>query len=110
MLRVLYDISGIPSCPSNMVIYAGADVVAVTWQQPPNTPPVMSTTVTYCPTSSPNCGNSTDCATNPCIISGLGPGMMYSFSIIAQANSCGSVLGCTGDNSTTETACEYVYI
>ena len=46
------------------------DAITVTWQQLPNTPPVTSTTVTYCPTSSPNCGNSMNC-TSPCTISGL---------------------------------------
>ena len=40
-----------------MVVYTGACVFALTWNQPPDIPPVTSTTVTYCLTASPNCGD-----------------------------------------------------
>ena len=106
MILCMYNIPGVPSCHSVMVAYAGADVFALTWQQPPNTPPVTSTTVTYCPTSSPNCTNRTDC-TSPCVIGGLDPIIEYNFTVI-QSNNCGSATGCTGTNSTAETASEYV--
>ena len=62
--------------------------VSITCQPLTNTPPVTSTTVTYCPTSSPNCGNSMNC-TSPCITSGLDPGTEYQFTVIPNKN-CGS--------------------
>ena len=105
MILCMYNIPGVPSCHSVMVVYVGADVFALTWQQLPDTP-VTSTTVTYCPTSSPNCGNSTDC-TSPCVIGGLDPLIEYNFTVI-QSNSCGSAAGCTGTNSTAETPSEYM--
>ena len=80
------------------------DAITVTWQHPHNTPPVTSTTVTYCPTSSPNCGSSMTC-TSPCTISGLDPGTEYQFTVIPN-NNCGSPTGCTGNNATAQTACE----
>ena len=96
----------IPSCPSSVVAVGKGDnnAITVTWQQPPNTPPVTSTTVTYCPTSSPNCGNSINCA-SPCTISGLDPGTEYQFTVIPN-NNCGSPTGCTGNTATVEIACE----
>ena len=96
----------LPSCPSSVVAVGKGDndAITVTWQQPPNTPPVTSTTVTYCPTSSPNCGNSMNC-TSPCTISGLDPGTEYQFTVIPN-NNCGSPTGCTGNMATAETACE----
>ena len=102
----MYNIPGVPSCHLVMVVYVGADVFALTWQQPPYTPPVTSTTVTYCPTSSPNCTNSTEC-TSLCVISGLDPLIEYNFTVIQSIN-CGSAAGCNGTNSTAETASEYV--
>ena len=55
-----------------------SDVIDITWLQPNDTTPVSFTTVTYCPTSLQNCGNSTNC-TSPCTISGLDPGIEYQF-------------------------------
>ena len=99
---------GVPSCPSSVVAVAHDDnindAITVTWQQPPNTPPVTSTTVTYCPTSLPNCRNSMTC-TSPCTISGLDPGTEYQFTVIPN-NNCGSPTGCTGNNATAQTVCE----
>ena len=106
ILCALYNIPGAPLCPSTMVAHADADIVTVTWQQPPNSPQVLSTMVTYYPSSASNCTSSTDCATNPCIISELGPSTTYNF--ITQSNNCGFISGCTGKNSTAETACKYV--
>ena len=80
------------------------DAIIVTWQQLPNTPPVTSTTVTYCPTSSSNCGDSRNC-TSPCTVSGLDPGTEYQFTVILN-NNCGSTTGCTGNTVTAHTACE----
>ena len=93
-----------PSCPlSVMAVGKGDnDGITVTWQQPPNTLPFISTTVTYCPTLSPNCGNSVNC-TSPCIISGLDPDTDYQFTVIPNSN-CGR--GCTGNTATAQTACE----
>ena len=96
----------IPSCPSNLLVYAGADGVNVTWQQPSSNPPVTSTTVTYCPTSSPNCGSFITCTSSPCAISGLDSGTEYQFTVISN-NYCGSAIGCTENNATAETTCEY---
>ena len=98
---------GVPSCPSSVVAVAHENNITVTWQQLLNTSPVTSTTVTYCPTSSPNCGNSMTC-TSPCNISGLYPGTEYLLTVIPNSN-CGSPTGCTGNKATAETACECVY-
>ena len=98
----------IPSCPSNVVVFASADGVNVTWQQPPNSPLVTFASVTFCPTSSPNCGNSTNCTTNPCAIGGLDPGTEYQFTVL-PIHYCGSA-GCTEINATAETTCEYIYL
>ena len=78
-----------------------SNVVTVTWQQSPNTTLATSTTVTYCPTLSPNCGNSMTC-TSPCTISGLYPGTEYQFTVIPN-NNCGSPTGCTGNMATAQT-------
>ena len=87
------------------VVNDGNDAITITWQQPPNPPPVTSTTVNYCPTSSPNCGNSVNCTTSPCTISGLDPGTEYQFTVISH-NNCGSPTGCTGNIATAHIACE----
>ena len=55
--------------------------ISITWHQLPNTPPVTSTTVTFC-------GNSKTC-TSPCSISGLDPGTEYQFTVIPNSK-CGS--------------------
>ena len=96
----------LPSCPlSVMAVGKGDnDAITVTWQQPPNTPSVTFTTVTYCPTSSPNCGNIMTC-TSPCTISRLDPGTEYQFTVIPN-NNCGSPTGCTGDTAAAETVCK----
>ena len=106
---------GVPSCPSIVVAVAhdDNDAITVTWHQPPNTTLATFTTVTFCPTSSPSCGNSMNC-TSPCTISGLDPGTEYQFTVIPN-NNCGSPTGCTGNNATAQTACEcdihlYMYI
>ena len=96
---------GTPLCPSSVTVYAGADVVNVTWQQA-TLPQVTFTTVTYCPTLSPDCGNSMNCTTSPCTICGLDPGTEYQFTVIPN-NICGVPTGCTGHNTTAETACEF---
>ena len=98
---------GTPLCPTSVTVYAGADVVNVTWQQA-TLPQVTFTTVTYCPTSSPNCGNSVNC-TSPCTICGLDPGTEYQFTVIPN-NICGVPTGCTGHNATAETTCEFNWI
>ena len=93
---VLHFHLGPPSCSANVtsVRIDNFTSTTVTWQQPPNTPPVTFTTVTYCPTSSPNCGESMNC-TSPCTISGLDPCLNYSI-ILTVTNNCGSFTGCTG--------------
>ena len=94
-----------PSCPNGLKVENVDSIncfVLLTWQRRPNTPPVTSTTVTYCPTSSPNCGNSMNCTTSPCIISGLDPGTEYQFTVIPN-NNCGSPTGCTGNMATVRT-------
>ena len=92
---VVFSILATPSCPINTTSTRNTDFTAatVTWSQPPNSPPVPTTTVTYCPTSSPNCGNSTTC-TSPCTISGLNPCVNYSLTV-TPSNNCGSATGCT---------------
>ena len=94
---------GTPSCPNgfnltHFTIWNNDCDISLTWEQPPNTPPVTSTTVTYCPTSSPNCGDSINC-TSPCTVSGLDPGTEYQFTVIPN-NNCGSPTGCTENNVT----------
>ena len=85
---------GPPSCSANVTYVRIDDFTRtiVTWQQPPNTPPITSTTVTFCPNSSPNCGNSVTC-TSPCTISGLDPCADYTITI-TPTNNCGSATGC----------------
>ena len=87
-------LTGIPSCPTCEVAQLWRDdptTCTVTWAQP-STVPVTSTTVTYCPTSSPNCGIRVPC-TSPCSIGGLDPYMEYLFTVTSN-NSCGSSVGC----------------
>ena len=96
---------GIPSCPTDVNLDSSTlrnnDCdVSLTWQQPANTPPVTSTTVTYCPTSSLNCRNSVSLTcTSPCTISGLLNDTEYLFTVITN-NNCGSPTGCTGNSAT----------
>ena len=86
---------GPPSCSANVTSIRIENFTRTTvTRQQPNTPPVTSTTVTYCPTSSPNCGNSMTC-TSPCTISGLDPCVNYRITI-TPTNNCGSATGCTG--------------
>ena len=80
-----------------------SDVIDITWLQPNDTAPVTFTTVTYCPTSSQNCGNSTNC-TSPCTISGLDPGTEYQFTVIPN-NNCGSPTGCPENTTIATTTC-----
>jgi hypothetical protein len=56
MNTIVSPSQGIPSCPTITTSTRNKDFTAatVTWSQPPNSPPVTSTAVTYCPTSSPN--------------------------------------------------------
>ena len=91
-----FSILGPPSCSVNFTYFRIDHFTrsTVTWQQHPNTPPVTSTTVTYCPTSSPNCGNSVTC-TSQCTISGLDPCVDYNITL-TPTNNCGSATGCTG--------------
>ena len=102
----------VPSCSSDVqasnILASNLCSVSLTWQQPPNTPPVTSTTVTYCPTSSPNCGNSVTC-TSPCSISGLDNGTEYQFTVIPN-NNCGSPTGCTGNTATVTTLGKKLHI
>ena len=83
------------------------DAVRVSWEQPPNSPSVTYTTVTYC-TAAQSCENRT-CTSNPCIIEGLSPGIEYSFTVIPN-NNRGSAVGCTGNRATAEVTCEYNYM
>ena len=82
-----------------------SDVIDVTWLQSNDSHPITSTTVTYCPTSSPNCGNSINC-TSPCTIGGLDPGTEYQFTVIPN-NNCGSPTGCPENTTIATTTCTY---
>ena len=62
--------------------------VDITWEQQPATTPTTSVTVTYCPTSTPNCGTSTTCTIKPCTIYGLTPNTTYDIIVIPN-NNCG---------------------
>ena len=104
--RPCISVAGPPSCPTSFSANRDGDFTSATvTYQLATTPPVTSTTVTYCPTSAPNCGNSMTCTTSPCTISGLDPGAEYQFTVIPN-NNCGSPTGCTGNNATAQTACE----
>ena len=86
-----------PSCPTSFSANRDGDFTStVATYQLATPPPVTSTTITYCPTSSPNCGNSMNC-TSPCTISGLDPCVEYNLSAIPN-NNCGSPTGCTGNS------------
>ena len=93
----------IPSCPTSCTESRNEDftTVSVSCQQPPNTPPVTSTTVTYCSTSSPNCGDSMNCTTSTCNISGLNVCEDYQLTVVPN-NNCGSPTGCTGNSVMSE--------
>ena len=82
------------------------DTITVSWEQPPDSPPVTSTTVTFCPTSSPNCGKSVNC-TSPCTFRGLDPDTEYQFTVVPN-NNCASRTGCPGSSVTAQiTTCKY---
>ena len=88
LLCTMYNsLDTIPSCPSNVVVYASADGVNVTWQQPSNSPLVAFTSVTFYLTSSPNCGNSIN-YTSPCALSGLDSGTEYQFTVLPNNYKC----------------------
>jgi hypothetical protein len=69
--------------------------VNITWSQPTTFPPT-STAVTFCSTSSPDCGNSVTC-TSPCTIIGLNPCLNYSVTV-TPSNNCGSASSCPENN------------
>ena len=85
-----------PSCPTNFSANRDGDFTSATVTYELATPPpVTSTTVTYCPTSSPNCGNYMICpTTGTCTISGLDPCVEYNMSVTPN-NNCGAAAGCT---------------
>ena len=91
-------ISEPPSCSTSFSANRDGDFTSATLTyQLATPPPVTSTTVTYCSTSSPNYGNNTNCSsTGPCTISGLDPCVEYNLSAI-PTNNCGSPTGCTGN-------------
>ena len=60
--------------------------VEVTWEQLSNTT-LATFTVTYCPTSTPDCGTIAYC-TCPCGIDGLVSGAEYNFTV-TPFNNCG---------------------
>ena len=90
------SIPELPSCPTSFSANRDDTSATVTYQIA-TTRPVTSATVTYCPTSSPNCGISMNCTTSPCTISGLDPCVEYNLSAIPN-NNCGSPTGCTGNS------------
>ena len=94
-------------CPLGVVAVAhdDNDAITVSWEQPPNSPPATSTAITYCPTSSPNCGKSMNC-TSPCTFRGLDPDTEYQFTVIPN-NNCASHTGCPGSSVTAQTTCKY---
>ena len=99
----MYSLVEPPSCPKNVSVRnADLDIYVVTWQQS-NSQTVTFTTVIYCPKSSPNCGNSVNCTSTSCSISGLDPGTEYQFTIIPN-NECGTPPECDENkvNLTTE--------
>ena len=102
-LHIYLSILDTPSCPTSCTRSRNEDftTVSVSCQQPPNTPQVTSTTVTYCPTSSSNCGNSLNCTTSPCNISGLNTCEDYQLMVVPN-NNCGSPTGCTGNTVMSE--------
>ena len=89
----MFLISVTPLCPTNVNSEFDDECtsVGVTWEQL-NPPAVTSTTVAYCPTSSPNCGDSINC-TSPGIIHGLTSTEDHSFTVI-PSNNCGLTTGC----------------
>ena len=103
---------GVPSCPNGVqatnVYDSNFCSVSLTWEQPPNSTLVTSTTVTYCPTSSPNYGNSMTC-TSPCTITGLHNGTEYQFTVI-PINISGSPNGYTGNTANVTTLGEFVVL
>ena len=98
-IMLCITISGPPSCATSFSANRDGDFTSATLTyQLATPPPVTSATVTYCPTSSTNCGNSMNCpSTGPCTISGLDPCVEYNLSAIPN-NNCGSPTGCTGNS------------
>ena len=98
---------GVPSCPTDVqatnVCDSNSCSVSLTWQQPSNSTPVTSTTVTYCPT-----GNSKN-YTSPCTITGLHNGTEYQFTVI-PINISGSPNGYTGNTANVTTLGEFVVL
>ena len=104
----LLTILGLPLCPTIFSANRTGDFTnaTVTYEQS-TPPPVLSTTVTYCPTSSPNCGNMT-CTTSPCTISGLNACEDYQLTVVPN-NNCGSPTGCTENSVNVTSQGQYSY-
>ncbi len=91
----------VPGSPTNVTATAGPQQATVSWVAPvqtPGAPPISSYTATAAPG-----GAQCTASTTACVVNGLAPNTVYSFTV-AAINSAGSSAPSSASNSVTPTA------